>query len=108
MQLGEIKDQEMIAEYVRRLENAIAVARELRADPANSKYFASLNLIVTRLERLAADTRQGKVMNEIDGMTKFAGAWPIARARLVLAIWEAERFFSERILRLVAAERGRP
>ena len=38
MQLGEMKDQELIREYVGRLENAIAVAKELKANPANSKY----------------------------------------------------------------------
>ena len=54
-----------------------------------------------------ADTGQGKIMNEIAGMTKFAGDWPISRGKLALAIWEAERFFSEKILRIVMKEMGR-
>ena len=107
MQLGAIKDPMLIGEYVSYLENALTVARELRSDPANSKYVANLNLVIARLERLVSETRQGRIMNEIDGMTKFAGDWPISRARLALAIWEAERFFKDKIIRIVLTEMGR-
>lgn len=79
----------------------------MRSDPANSKYAANLNLVVARLEKLVTETQQGKIMNEIAGLTKFAGDWPISRAKLVLAIWEAERFFKDKILRIVLAEMGR-
>lgn len=62
MQLGEIKDETVIAEYVGHLENAIAVAKEMKGDPKNSKYSANIGFVIDKLERIRLDTRQGKIV----------------------------------------------
>ncbi len=107
MQLGEIKERAVIDEYVARLENAIAVATELKQEPRHSRHSANLSLVIYRLERIIAEAKQGRIVNDIAGMTKFAGDWPIDHARLALAIWEAERYFNEKILREVMTQLGR-
>ena len=95
MQIGIIKDKMVAKEYIKLIDGVVSIAVEMKNNPAHEEYVSELDLIISTLHRVKTAAEQGRVVNDIAGITKFASDWSIEKGRLTFAVWEVENYFKK-------------